>query len=112
MGDIKVLEYSIGKGRGRGWSVTFTSPINKDVDYNGPHIGFKQIHERSGKEYWVVFEVNNKTVKVGEQSNEYIYEADFIGHRPDTTIELEKVDFEWVDNKDTISEAHKQACWT
>ena len=112
MGDIKVLEYSVGKGRGRGQSVTFTSSANKDVDYNGPYIGFKQIHERSGKEYWVVFEVNNKTVKVGEQSNEYIYEADFLGHRPDTTIELEKVGLEWIDDEESISEARKQACWT
>ena len=112
MGDIKVLEYSIGKGRGRGWSVIFTSSVNKDVDYNGPYIGFKQIHERSGKEYWVVFEVNNKTVKVGEQSNEYIYEADFLGHRPDTTIELEKAGLECIDDEESISEARKQACWT
>lgn len=112
MGDIKVLEYSVGKGRGRDWSVTFTSSVNKDVDYNGPYIGFKQIHERSGKEYWVVFEVNNKTVKVGEQSNEYIYEADFLGHRPDTTIELEKAGLEWIDDEESISKARKQACWT
>ena len=111
MGDIKVLEYSVGKGRGRGWSVTFTSPVNKDVGYNGPYIGFKQIHERSEKEYWVVFEINNKTVKVGEQ-NEYIYEADFLGHNPDTTVELEKVEFEWIDDEETVSEARKRACWT
>lgn len=112
MGDIKVLKYSVGKGRGRGWSVTFTSSVNKDVDYNGPYIGFKQIHERSGKEYWVVFEINNKTVKVGEQSNEYIYEADFLGHNPDTTVELEKVEFEWIDDEEIVSEARKRACWT
>lgn len=43
MGNIKVLEYSIGKGRS--WSVTFTSPINKDIGYNGPYIGFKKIHK-------------------------------------------------------------------
>lgn len=112
MGDIKVLEYSVGKGKGRGWSVTFTSSANKDIGYNGPYIGFKKIHERSGKEYWIVFEINNKTVKVGEQSNEYFYEADFLGHNPDTTIELEKVEFEWIDDEETISEARKRACWT
>lgn len=112
MGDIKILEYSIGKGRGRGWSVIFTSSVNKDIDRDGPYIGFKQIHEKSGKEYWIVFEVNNKTVKVGEQSNEYIYEADFLGYNPDTTVELEKVGLEWVDEKDLISEARKRACWT
>lgn len=43
MGNIKVLEYSIGKGRC--WSVTFTSPINKDIGYNGQYIGFKKIHK-------------------------------------------------------------------
>ena len=43
MGNIKVLEYSIGKGRG--WSVTFTLPINKDIGYNGSYIGFKKIHK-------------------------------------------------------------------
>lgn len=43
MRNIKVLEYSIGKGRGQ--SVTFTSPINKDIGYNGPYICFKKIHK-------------------------------------------------------------------
>ena len=49
MGDIKVLEYSVGKGRGRGWSVTFTSSVNKDVGYNGPYIGFKQIQSENSQ---------------------------------------------------------------
>ena len=43
---------------------------------------------------------------------EYIYEASFLGYSPDTTIELDKVDFEWITDKEVISEAGKQACYT
>lgn len=51
MGNIKVLEYSIGKGRG--WSVTFTSPINKDIGYNGQYIGLKRyISEARKRACW------------------------------------------------------------
>lgn len=111
MGDIKVLEYSVGKGKGRGWSVTFTSPMSVIIDrYHGPYIGFKVTVK--DKERWVVFEIDSKTVKINGTEKEYIYTADFLGHNPNTAIELETVDFEWIDDEEVISQARTQACWT
>lgn len=111
MKDINVLEYTVGKGRGSGWTVTFDSFTNVDVDrYHGPYIGFKVTID--DKERWVVFEIQSKTVKIDGIEKEYVYEASFLGHRPDTTIELEKVDFEWIKDNEIISNASKQACWT
>lgn len=43
---------------------------------------------------------------------EYIYEASFLGYSPDTTIELDKVDFEWITDTEIISKAAKEACYT
>ena len=104
---IKVIQYSVGKGRGRGWEVVFKGDNNPLKRYERLCLGFK---DENGK--WVVFEVENKTTKINGMIKEYIYEASFLGYSPDTTIELDKVDFEWITDKEVISEAGKQACYT
>lgn len=104
---IEVIQYSVGKGKGRGWEVVFKGDNKPLKKYDRLCIGFK---DENGK--WVVFEVENKTTKINGMIKEYIYEASFLGYSPDTTIELDKVDFEWITDKEVISEARKQACWT
>ena len=104
---IKVIQYSIGKGKGRDWEVVFKGDNKPLKRYERLCLGFK---DENGK--WVVFEVKNKTTKINGMIKEYIYEASFLGYSPDTTIELDKVDFEWITDKEVISEAGKQACYT
>ena len=104
---IKVIQYSVGKGRGHGWEVVFKGDNKPLKRYERLCLGFK---DENGK--WVVFEVENKTTKINGMIKEYIYEASFLGYSPDTTIELDKVDFEWITDKEVISEAGKQACYT
>lgn len=104
---IKVIQYSVGKGKGRGWEVVFKGNNKPLKKYDRLCIGFKN---ENGK--WVVFEVENKTTKINGMIKEYIYEASFLGYSPDTTIELDKVDFEWITDEEVISEARKQACYT
>ena len=104
---IKVLEYSIGKSKGHGWEVVFkgdNKPLNK---YDKLCIGFKNEKDR-----WIVFEVDRKITKINDMIKEYIYEARFLGHNPDMTVELDKVDFEWITDEEIISQARKEACWT
>ena len=111
MKEINVLEYTVGKGKGSGQTVIFDSFTNVDVNrYHGPYIGFKVTVK--DKERWIVFEIQSKTVKIDGIEKEYVYEASFLGHNPDTTIELEKVDFEWIEDEEVISKARTQACWT
>lgn len=104
---IKVIQYSVGKDKGRGWEVVFKGDNKPLKKYERLCLGFK---DENGK--WVVFEVENKTTKINGMIKEYIYEASFLGYSPDTTIELDKVDFEWITDKEVISEAGKQACYT
>lgn len=104
---IKVLEYSVGKGRGRGWQVIFKGDNMPLEKYKRLCIGFKDEKDR-----WVIFEVDNKTVKVSDLFKVYIYEANFLGYNPDTTIELDKVEFEWITDEEVISSAANQACYT
>lgn len=103
---IEVIQYSVGKGKGRGWEVVFKGDNKPLKKYERLCLGFK---DENGK--WVVFEVENKTTKIKGMIKEYIYEASFLGYSPDTTIELDKVDFEWITDEEVISEARKQACW-
>jgi len=104
---IKVIQYSVGKGKGRGWEVVFKGDNKPLKKYERLCLGFK---DENGK--WVVFEVENKTTKINGMIKEYIYEASFLGYCPDTTIELDKVDFDWITDKEVIREAGKQACYT
>ena len=49
---------------------------------------------------------------INDMIKEYIYEARFLGYNPDMTVELDKVDFEWITDEEIISNARKEACWT
>ena len=104
---IEVIQYSVGKGKGRGWQVVFKSDNKPLKRYESLCLGFKNENDR-----WVVFEVENKTTKINGMIKEYIYEASFLGYSPDTTIELDKVDFEWITDTEIISKAEKEACYT
>lgn len=108
MEDINVLEYTVGKGRGHGWTVIFNSVKNVPLsNSNKTCIGFQD-----DEDHWVVFEIDSKTVKIDGIKKEYVYEASFLGYSPDTSIELEKVNFEWITDKEIIKEARKRACYT
>ena len=104
---IEVLSYCIITYKGQTWTVRFKGD-NKPLTYSKPlYIGFKN---EKGK--WIIFEVTAKTTEINGVIKTYTYSAEFLGHNPDVTVELDKVPFEWITDKEVIKEARKEARWT
>lgn len=104
---IKVLSYCIIIKKGKTWTVNFKGD-NYPLSYVNPlYIGFKNEKGR-----WVVFEVTGKRVEINGPLKIYTYSADFLGYSPDVTIDLDKVDFEWITDEEIIERARDEARWT